>query len=600
MAHRGHAHSVDFSPDGQALVSAGADGAVHVWTARTGQRQATLAAGEREVNFACYSPDGKTIAAAESAKGAPVGRHGEPGFGRFATHRSETNQLRGLDTGRSRPGGRRLPGDVLRCMGHTATKQPRSVQVGHTDEINSLAFSPDGKLLATASSDETVCIWDPELGRPFIRLAPDQSHVTCARFSPDGQSLATAGVRGTVKVWNVADWELAATFECSAERNPVRVDSVAFSPRDSVVAFGDSSGLIREWDWKRDRTLHVLESQQGRIMGLAYSSGSSALATVASEGSLGIWDFAGGDLTRDLSLSGFGYSPAFTRDSRYSVSLGLKGEVHAFDTRARSMEVWQHSVPDQLTHLCFAGSHAFVLHGGDRCGVYRWDLLEQAPPAPFVSADSPVASMMVTPDGKLLLTGGGESPYHVQVRDVETGQSRGFLANHRQGVISLACSPAGDVLASGCGDGNICLWDLKKHTLLRSFAARGDSVRCVAFSGDGSTLASAGDDRQVRLWDVHSGAPLDVILNHASCVGCVAFSPDEPLLVTGDDGGSIRFWSALNGEELVVLSRLSGSIANLEFSPDGSWLAAASGTHAEDWQTLLWNVAAVIGEARET
>jgi eukaryotic-like serine/threonine-protein kinase len=587
-AHRGHAHSVDFSPDGRSLVSAGSDGAVSICEVASGRRS-TIRWGAREVNFACYSPDGRILATAESGGKVRLWNVAQ----RSTLFVWESSALQQVNCLAWTADGRQLaaagfPGESSVAW-DVANGQSRVLPLGNTDEVNSLAYSPDGKLLATASSDETVCLWDCERGCQRARLEPNQTHVTCVRFSPDGQLLATSGVVGAVKIWNVADGSLAATLETNSER----VDALAFSPRDPVLAIGDHFGTVREWDWKLNRVVRALDSRQGRILSLAYSPASKMLASAAREGSLCVWDLAQETSYEECPSYRCGCAVAFDAGNSSLVYGRAGGGLSVFSPRDLSMRVLETGSPDSFLSLAAAGSRVFLTRD-QYCDVYSGDTLGKTPFAPIATFERPIDTMLVTPDGRLLLTADHLPPHRVQLWDAVTGRHFGVVGQHQTIIRSLACTPSGDLAASGSGDGQICVWDLKARTLVNRIEGHRSTVRSLSFSADGRMLASGGDDRQVRFWHAATGKAIDSLLHHPARVGSVVFCPDEPLVATGDDQGFVRIWSASSGEEVLVLGQLPAGVGYMTFSPDGSWLAAGTDVSSYDHPELrIWRAPAL-------
>ncbi len=582
MAHRGHAHSVDFTPDGQFLVSAGADGTVRIWDASSGDPRATLGTGANEVNFACYSPDGKMIAAAEN--GAQV-RLWDAADGRLLSTWA-CAELQDINCLAWSGDGRHLaaagsPGALL-AVWDQETGPCQTIPIGHTDEINRLVYSPDGRLLTTASSDETVIVWDLEQNKPLARLEPEQTHVTCVQFSPDGQYLATSGVKGTVKIWTVTDWSLAATYETNSER----VDAVVFSPHNPVVAFGDHFGIVREWDWKLDRVSRAIDSGQGRILSLAYSPAANTLATAARDGSVCIWDFTGQELVGDLPSGFFSKSVTFSADSGRLISANYEGRIAIFDMQKRTTETLSHTMPNPIGGTTLMGPHTVATLAHDFGTVYGWDLAAQVEPSTFAASQEQIAYTLVTPDGTLLLTGDNAEPSLVRLWDAVSGRQLAILGEDQFHINCMACTRSGDIAASASSD-NIRLWDLRGRKLLRTLDT--NRALAIAFSSDGRTLASAGDEHQVRFWDTDTGQPSRLVLSHVFRVKSLAFCPDEPLLATGDEAGFVRLWCLPSGEELMVLGQLRDQVDCLAFSPDGCWLAAGTDTSSRGRQMRVWN-----------
>ena len=252
-AHRGHAHSVDFSSDALSLVTAGADGLVRIWDAASGQPRCTFTSGAREVNCARFAPDGRSIAAAESGAGV---RLWDVASGRF-TEFWQPDELSVVTCLAWSPDGNRLaaagtPGTVT-VVWDRGTGDRTVWPLGHTDEVNALAWSPDGRLLASGSSDATVSLFDVERSSIRHRLKIEETHVRSVCFSADNRWLATSGAHRLVKVWDLSNARLAGTFDSGA----MRVDHVAFVPHGTMLAFGDNFGVIRTWDWQVNRLMRT-------------------------------------------------------------------------------------------------------------------------------------------------------------------------------------------------------------------------------------------------------------------------------------------------------------------------------------------------------
>ena len=581
MAHRGYAHSVDFTPDGCSVVSAGADGLVQIWDASNGQLRSTLRSNVAEVSLACCSPDGTTIAAAESSGGVRLWntQTGKSLSVLAIAEFQAADRLAWSSDGRKLAASG-LPGTSL-AVWDLSTREAQIIPTGHNDEINGLAYSRDGRWLATASTDETVRIWDLDQGRQFACLEPGQSHVKCVRFSHDDQYLATSGTHGAVKVWNATDWSLVANYETGADR----VDSIAFSPDDAVLGFGDDFGIVREWDWKLNRVRRVIDSQQGRILCVAYSRNGDAFATAARDGSVCIWEFTTEEPTGAITLTG-GSAAVFGRDSKTLFFGKAPGKVSAFDFRGKSMEIFANKSGEPIVGLSLQGSSRLLAAGGHF--VDYLNLTDHSRPTPFLTLPGQINCISVTPDEKVLLTGDSFPPHLVRLWDLQTGQSLGSLQGHGAAVVCLVFSPSGDVVASSSADDSIRLWDLGAQKQLRILEGHHAAVRCVSFSSDGRILASAGGDRQVRFWDPATGEASPLVLNHGASASAAAFCPDEPLLVTGDDDGYVRLWALRNGEELMVLGQLKDRVSRLLFSPDGSSLVAATTLENEGGEVRIW------------
>jgi len=365
---------------------------------------------------------------------------------------------------------------------------------GHRYEVYNVAFSPDGKILASGSRDETLRLWDVATGSELRQLSRSWSAVYSVAFSPDGKILAS-GSYCTLRLWDVATGsELRQLSGPESEEN-----SVAFSPDGKILASGSWDDTVRMWDVATGRTLRQLSGHKSKVERVAFSPDSKILASGSNDRIVRLWDVATGRELRQLSVRGYRvYSVAFSPDGKI-LAAGLDKTVRLWDV-ATGRELRQLSV-----------------HG-------HW-----------------VSSVAFSPDGKILASGSWDDT--VRLWDVATGRALRQLSGHENSVNSVAFSPDGKILASGSFDSTVRLWDVATGSELRQLSGHGSSVNSVAFSPDGKILASGSWDKTVRLWDVATGRELRQLSGHGQDVYSVAFSPDGKILASWSWDGTVRLWA---------------------------------------------------------
>jgi WD40 repeat protein len=381
----------------------------------------------------------------------------------------------------------------------------------HTSHVNLMAFAPDGSMLASSGNDATVRIWDVQSGVQLQSL-PHPDLVIPVAWNPNGRLIVTGDVAGCIRLWELQQARPAICVQTLAGHTNY-VDGLDFAPDGRMLASGSWDGTVKLWDVATGDLQQILAGHTDRVSRVAWSPDGRTLASSEWDNSIRLWDPTSGACFRVLrhpdDTGNFFYGLAWSPDGQRLASGTYQRGVQMFEMTPHGHQWPQQQLPTWIGPLAWSVGGVRLAGGGDDGAVYVWDAADGTLMARLVGHHSKITSVAWNPAGtRLVSASSGSAGGELFVWEIQSGECVYTIAGHPGIFYTVAWGPSEDLVVSGGGNGNLRWWDVQRGICIRVQEAHQGTVQALRRSPDGRKLASCGDDGAIMLWDLRSGAYL--------------------------------------------------------------------------------------------
>ena len=467
------------------------------------------------------------------------------------------------------------------------TKKEVHTFTAHSDWVNSVTFSPDGKLAFSVSNDNRVKVWNLQTGEEFRVITGQQRDLEESTIvSLDKKVAFSVSADVTIKVWVLRDKDVFYDLKT--------LNCIAVSPDGQVALSATWDTTIKVWNLKTKKKLRTLTGHSAAVKSVAISPDAKLALSAGIDNKVKVWDLQSGKELKtftgtdelNFSLNSVAISP----DGKLALSASHNNTIKVWDLYAEEF-IPDHS--DRINVLAVSSDGKLVLSASSDKTVKVWDLftgkkLKELKPKNFYGEPDIVHSIAITPDGNLALLALHDGS--IKVWELWAWKELSPLDGHNVTVNSVAISPDGKLALAAFYDKTVKVWDLQSREQIMDFTGHTDNVKFATFCLDGKKGLSVSNDGTVKVWDLQTGEEICTFTKQFSPSYSVAVSLRGKLVLSASRDPVV--WDLETGEER-HLSGHSDLVNSVAISPDGKLgLSASQDNTAKVWDILNGKVIA--------
>ena len=479
---------------------------------------------------------------------------------------------------------------------------------GHMGSVKSAVYSPDGKRIVTASNDQTARIWDAETFCELGTLEGHTERVNSAAYCPNGKWIVTAADDCTAKVWDVETFQILGTLKvgrivrlqelATLPKEEVllvlkdggfngRVNSASYSPDGKRIVTASNQKTAKVWDAETFQELGSLEGHSDWVSSASYSPDGKRILTVSRDRIARIWD---AETFRELDAfkehMGFVQSAVYSLDGKRIVTISEDGLAKIWDAVTFLELGALEGRKVKVSSAAYNSDGKRIVTALNNETAKIWDADTFREVGTLEGHESSTESFVYSPDGKRIVTTASWNRT-VKIWDAVTFRVLGALEGHTAKVKSVVYSPDGKRIITVSWDNAAKIWDADTFRELDAFKGFMGSVRSVEYSLDGKRIVTVSGDSTLKIWNAETFRTLGSMKIFALFTESAVYSPDGKRIITIESfGNTAKIWDAETFQELGSLEEHMHSVNSVAYSPDGKRIVTASNN---DKTAIIWD-----------
>jgi len=453
--------------------------------------------------------------------------------------------------------------------------------IGHSSGVRAVSVTQDGKYAVSASSDNTLKVWNLKTGKEVHTLIGHSSGINAVSVTQDGKYAVSASDDNTLKVWNLKTGKEVHTL--IGHSSGINTVSVTQDGKYAVSASDDNT--LKVWDLKTGKEVHTLIGHSSGINAVSVTQDGKYAVSASDDNTLKVWDLKTGKEVHTLTgHSHLVNAVSVTQDGKYAVSASDDNTLKVWDLKT-GKEVHTLTGHSHLVNAVSVTQDGKYTVSTSFDGTLKvWDLKTGKEVHTLIGHSSGVNAVSVTQDGKYVVSASSDGT--LKVWDLKTGKEVHTLTGHSHLVNVVSVTQDGKYAVSTSFDRTLKVWDLKTGKVVHTLIGHSYSVNAVSVTQDGKYAVSASFDGTLKVWDLKTGKVVHTLIGHSSGVNAVSVTQDGKYAVSASFDGTLKVWDLKTGKEVHTLIGHSYSVKAVSVTQDGKYAVSAS----DDNTLKVWDL----------